>query len=386
MTLARQHTTSRIGPDSFRFSENNFDLIRLIAAGEVAIRHSIHHLLPGAKDGLVIWVLDFIPGVPIFFFLSGYLISRSWERSQTPRDFFYNRTLRLFPALWMCTALSVLVLFVCGYLATVAWSPYKLGLWIVCQGSIVQFWNPEFLRGFGVGVVNGSLWSVSVEIQFYIATAVMYGLLGKLTRARFDRVLVLLVCVFALANFWSPEIRAFLDQTFGTRLASQCFKASFVPWFVMFLLGVVVQRRYEWIVPRIRARARAILVGYFVVVAVIHFGWGVPLGNELPVYMVPLLGATVLAIAYSMPTVSRSVLGSDDWSYGLYIYHMPLVNLALWLGYEGSIGAVWSVLAISALVAGASWRLVERPLLRRKRSTLREASPVVASATSMTHG
>ena len=165
MTLARQHTTSRIGPDSFRFSENNFDLIRLIAAGEVAIRHSIHHLLPGAKDGLVIWVLDFIPGVPIFFFLSGYLISRSWERSQTPRDFFYNRTLRLFPALWMCTALSVLVLFVCGYLATVAWSPYKLGLWIVCQGSIVQVWNPEFLRGFGVGVVNGGLWSVSVEIQ-----------------------------------------------------------------------------------------------------------------------------------------------------------------------------------------------------------------------------
>jgi peptidoglycan/LPS O-acetylase OafA/YrhL len=383
---ANQHRINRTGLDSFRFSENNFDLIRLIAAGEVAIRHSIHHLLPGAKDGPIIWVLDLIPGVPIFFFLSGYLISRSWERSQTPRDFFYNRTLRLFPALWMCTALTVVLLFICGYLATVAWSPHKLVLWIVCQGSIVQFWNPEFLRGFGVGVVNGSLWSVSVEIQFYIATAVIYGLLGKLTRSRFDMVLVLLVCVFALANFWSSEIRACLDQTFGTRLAGQCFKASFVPWFVMFLLGVVAQRRHEWIVPRVRDRLPLILIGYLLVISVVHFGWGVPLGNELPVYILPLLGATVLATAYSMPTVSRSVLGNDDWSYGLYIYHMPLVNLALWLGYEGSTVAVWIVLGISALVAGASWRLVERPLLRRKRSTLRETSPVVASAASITHG
>ena len=150
------------------------------------------------------------------------------------------------------------MLFACGYLATVEWSSFKLGLWFVCQGSVVQFWNPDFLRGFGVGVVNGSLWSVSVEIQFYIATAVVYGLLGRLSRARFDIALVLLACLFALANFWGPEIQVHLDRVLGTRLASQGFQASFVPWFFMFLLGVLAQRRHEWIVPRLLDRSLVI--------------------------------------------------------------------------------------------------------------------------------
>ena len=139
----------------------------------------------------------------------------------------------------------------------------------------------------------------------------------------------------------------------------------------MFLLGALAQRRHEWIVPRLLDRSLVILVGYFLVVIADHFWWGSPLGNNLPFYLVPLLGITVLTIAYSIPALSRSVLGSDDWSYGLYIYHMPLVNLALWLGYEGSIGAVFGVLGASAVIAGASWRFVERPLLRRKKLTVR---------------
>jgi peptidoglycan/LPS O-acetylase OafA/YrhL len=38
----------------------------------------------------------------------------------------------------------------------------------LAQLSIVQFYNPDFLRGYGVGVLNGSLWTISVELQFYV--------------------------------------------------------------------------------------------------------------------------------------------------------------------------------------------------------------------------
>ena len=99
MRVTHHWTPTRNRADNFRFSENNFDLIRLIAAAEVAIRHSFHHIAPNVEARPLLWVLDFIPGVPIFFFLSGYLISRSWERSPSPRGFFHNRALRLFPAL-----------------------------------------------------------------------------------------------------------------------------------------------------------------------------------------------------------------------------------------------------------------------------------------------
>ncbi len=80
------------------------------------------------------------------------------------------------------------------------------------------------------------------------------------------------MCLFALANFWGPEIQVHLDRAFGTRLAGQRFKASFVPWFFMFLLGTLAQRRHEWLVPRLLDRALVIFVGYFLVVIADHFG------------------------------------------------------------------------------------------------------------------
>ena len=41
-------------------------------------------------------------------------------------------------------------------------------LFIFCQSSIFQFWTPNFLRGYGCGTPNGSLWTIGILIQFYI--------------------------------------------------------------------------------------------------------------------------------------------------------------------------------------------------------------------------
>ena len=73
-----------------RFSHSNFDLIRLIAAGEVAAKHSLVHLLP---DEFLYWAKScfaFAPGIPTLFLRRGFLISRSWERS--PRAVAYARS------------------------------------------------------------------------------------------------------------------------------------------------------------------------------------------------------------------------------------------------------------------------------------------------------
>jgi peptidoglycan/LPS O-acetylase OafA/YrhL len=72
------------------------------------------------------------------------------------------------------------------------------------------------------------------------------------------------------------------------------------------------------------------------------------------------------------------VLKGNDLSYGLYIYHMPVVNVAVQSGTSGSPLAIAGILATSVALAFGSWKLIERPFLRRKRNALR----VVASATS----
>jgi len=355
----------------FKFGENNFDLIRLVAASEVAIRHAVHHLSPERESGPLFWILDLIPGVPIFFFLSGFLISRSWERSPSVPSYARNRMLRLVPALWLCTALTLVMLFGTGFLASVDWEPWKLGVWLVCQSTVFQFWNPDFLSGFGCGVVNGSLWTISVEIQFYCALVLLYRALPTLSARRFDATIVALVILFGAANQWKFEVQSALDATLGSEIAGKLFLASFVPWFFMFLLGVLAQRHAASIVPWVRRYRWAIIGSTAGAIIACKDGLGLALGNYLPAPLVPLLGCCVLSLAYSSPGLSHRILGGNDVSYGVYIYHMPLVNLALWLGGVGSMSAIVLTMATTAALSVLSWRLIEQPFLRRKRASLR---------------
>ena len=83
---------------------NNSDLIRLLAVVQVVVAHSIGHtplvmqLSPWGRQ--LFEVLMLVPGVPVFFVISGFLIARSFERN--PADvagYFWRRGLRIFPAL-----------------------------------------------------------------------------------------------------------------------------------------------------------------------------------------------------------------------------------------------------------------------------------------------
>ena len=161
-------------------TRNNFDLIRLFAASQVAISHISSHL--GVKSP-ILEVLELFPGVPIFFFVSGYLIYGSYEQSNkrpNPNlNFFIKRFLRLFPALWLCFLLSILSIWASGYLSEVDFSILDFVAWIISQNTIFQFYNPDFMRGYGAGVINGSIWTIFVEIQFYILTPFIFFLLNK---------------------------------------------------------------------------------------------------------------------------------------------------------------------------------------------------------------
>ena len=62
------------------FNRNNFDLLRIFAATEVMLGHSFGHLQIAEPFGVSIF--RNFSGVPIFFVISGYLISASYERSR----------------------------------------------------------------------------------------------------------------------------------------------------------------------------------------------------------------------------------------------------------------------------------------------------------------
>ena len=89
---------------------NNFDALRLFGALAVIVGHGYH--LTGRPD-YVPFVLGYpihTLGVVIFFAISGYLITASWQRNSRLVPYFLARGLRIFPGLFLVVLVSVLVL------------------------------------------------------------------------------------------------------------------------------------------------------------------------------------------------------------------------------------------------------------------------------------
>jgi peptidoglycan/LPS O-acetylase OafA/YrhL len=336
---------------------NNFDLIRLFGALQVLLVHGIWHLHVESWKPFA-HVLDFLPGVPIFFAVSGYLVSASWERAPSAGAYARNRALRIYPALWTSFALSVLILFACGVRPN---SVRDFVVWSVAQLSFVQFYNPDFIRGFGVGVINGSAWTIPVELQFYL----VIPLLALIARGRPQRWLLLLG-VSALLMFAIRSLGAVPASTTGKLLT-----VTVLPYLFYFLVGVVLRYAYEW-KPRL-LRGKVLFWAFtYAVWVTFEVTLGIPgaTGNRLNPLSIVLVGSLGIAVAYSAPALGERILRGNDISYGVYIYHMPLVNLILFLGMEG-IPALLLALASALLAATLSWRFIERPALRLKGYSLR---------------
>jgi peptidoglycan/LPS O-acetylase OafA/YrhL len=340
-----------------KFSSNSLDLIRFFAALDVAIKHGMVHLEVGLA-----WERWFglFPGVPIFFLISGFLIYRSYENSGSLRRFAENRFLRLYPGLWACFVVSLGLVFATGYLQWQVLGDPSFLTWAGAQLSFAQFYNWEGMRAFGSGVLNGSLWTISVELQFYALTPVAWLLLRGRPRAMLAAIAAFLI--------FNVVYLAFVDLS---TTVGKLVMVTFVPWFYMFLLGAWVSTT-PGVLDRLMAiKWRWLLLAYAVGMGV-SVALGLPyLGNDVsPLVFLPL-GALVLKAAFAWPHVADRLLRRNDISYGLYIYHMPVINVLMWFGLIGS--TTWLVVGVVAAVVLAilSWLLVERPALKLKRRTIR---------------
>ena len=347
------------------FSENNFNLIRLFAAAQVAISHCMKHLGYGA-DSILLGFLQYFPGVPIFFFISGFLISKSYEKNSSLIEYSENRALRIFPALLACTIFSLLSVFLLGYFSTNVFDLRQVFLWFISQVTFLQFYHPEVFSSYGVGVINGSLWTISVELQFYILIPIVYRFLGCFQKISVSYVLLILVVVFFMIN------RIYLSHsyTYGESILSKLAGVSFAPWFYMFLIGVLAQKHFDLLHKHLSGRFFLVWGAYMLAAYIGVECFGAGTGNAIAPVLYLLLAGVVFAAAYSGPSATNFILGKSDLSYGVYIYHMPIVNAFLFVGWGGKLGAVLGALCLTFSFALFSWKFIEFPSLMLKRHPL----------------
>jgi peptidoglycan/LPS O-acetylase OafA/YrhL len=154
-----------------------------------------------------------------------------------------NRALRIFPALHICVLLSIIAVALPGYFGVTHPGFLSVALLYLANTTFFQFYNPAFMRGFGNGVLNGSLWTICVELQFYFQIPLVYRTLISKHRTRSNYWLLAMLVLSLLCN----RLLNGLQDRHGTSIAWKLAVVSFLPWLYMFLTGVLAQRNFEFL-------------------------------------------------------------------------------------------------------------------------------------------
>ena len=345
---------------------NNFDLLRLLAALQVAVVHSIGILMPTSYFARLLAAgLHRLPGVPIFFVISGVLISKSYEHSDSLRDYLRNRCLRIFPGLWVCLVVSVAVILALGVGSLGRITAPDWLLWWAGQMSIFQSFQAAFLEPLSTGL-NRSLWTIPIELEFYIVLPALYAILRP--RGRLGNMRLLAI---ALASLAVQLLIVNSHPSVGQVHAYSLLKMTLAPYLWMFLVGVSIQRNWSTVRRWLFGRAHWWGLGYLMLCAAA--GWlRIDTGGNYmsPVYLLPLAGL-IVSLAMSAPQLSDRILRHHDVSYGLYLYHMLVIDLLVGLAAPSGWASFAAAIIVSIGLAALSWTLIEKPYLRGKRGPLR---------------
>ena len=345
--------------------QNNFDALRLVAAISVIFSHSFL-IAEGTQNREWLILLTGnqcilgLTGVFIFFAISGFLVTQSFEQTANPLHYLAKRALRIFPGLFIATLISAFVLGplvttlpLGAYLSRPETYEYVVGNTLLDQ-TVHELPGVSFADN-PVGLeINGSLWTLRLEFTMYLMVLVL-GLLRLLTvRVAFLLLAFGMACLHFEMLYPLEKWGWFFELLSGWG------------WLVgFFAAGMVLYK----------LRHTRILDGRIALLALTGLVLSVPLRQFITFF--PVFGcylALWLALNPRLPVIPAAHFG--DLSYGLYIYGWPVEQAMVWL--RGGHAAWWQVfltaLPIAAALAFLSWHLVERPMLRLKPGGRRAAA------------
>lgn len=337
--------------------DNNFNLIRMIAASGVLVSHAFPIALGEtarqpfyAATGYTLgWIC-----VAIFFAISGFLITRSFDRKSRIENWFSARLARLFPGL---IVVSILIAVLYGpAFTTLSLGEYfgraQTYTYVPRNVTLVslQFGLPGVFADHPYPIaINGSLWTLVHEVACYLGVLVV-GILGALRSRRFFAGACLLYAgAYVVTGL--PGVAEHLPlKVAPLRLLSYPF-----------VIGMAL---YVW---RDRVRLSWLLAaGLAVLAAVLR-----PTPLFEPVFVAAICYATFV-LAYVPGGVLRHYNRLGDYSYGMYVYAFPVQQAAIALAGPMSPAMNMAIaFPITLLFAILSWYAVEKPSLDRRHELAR---------------
>lgn len=363
--IIRTDTRSRWDSRLAGKEENSFDAIRLGLATLVVFEHS-YFLISNRVDDEPLYRLtggQYNSGaiaVCMFFAISGFLVTRSWVMTENLQRYLAKRVARIVPGFAVATFVACIVLgpFIASdpahFLAQQKWLPIVISAFALRQVDV-----SGVLAGNAVNLVHGTLWTIKYEFDCYLLIALI-GSLGLLTPRRAWAIYMPLFAGLFVARAGWIRLPVFDHGIVALAISSPDQWPSLVPFF---FAGSALYLYREHI-----AKTAAFFLAGAVALALSCAVGGM--------YWALMIGGTYALIYLALSSSAHLVLLGKrvDLSYGVYLYGWPVAQALLYFTRQklSPLPLFTLTMAVTLVVAYASWCLVERPSLdmlrRRKRA------------------
>lgn len=341
------------------------DGLRAIAVLAVIAYHLNVDAVPG---GLL--------GVSMFFVLSGYLITDILLKQlgqKKPLDlktFFFRRARRLLPAMFFMIAFVSLWLWISDSARFFSLKGDIGSALLYISNWWLIFHEVSYFESFGPASPFGHLWSLAVEEQFYLIWPLILVAVIRFVPKRGQ----LALCTLAAAAL-SAGLMALLYEP-GVD-PSRVYYGTDTRAFALLIGAALAIVWPSWKLSEpISSRSRNTLdtvgtIGFVIILVMI----GKVGEYDSFLYrggMVLLAIATAVVVAVLAHPASRlsRIIGSNalTWigvrSYGIYLYHYPIIVLTTPTAESGEFHPVRALIQIvlTFVLAELSWRFVEEPI------------------------
>lgn len=335
-------------PDNKRLQNNNFDLLRMFFAGTVCLVHAVQ--LSGYEQlRMILSVLSSSVAVKAFFVVSGFLIFMSFERSSSFSSYIQKRIRRIYPAYFFVIVLSAFSLLAVSNLQLGEYFSFAWIKYLIANLSFLNFIHPSLPGVFEsnrLESVNGALWTLKIEVMFYLTVPLLVILSRKFSH------LFVLVSIYLVSFAYSVFMTGEAERTgmaIYTELARQ------LPGQLSYFLAGALLYYYFAFFER---NSWTIFIASMIVLSLNTVA---PLSVFEPI----ALASIVIFAATYLYLGNFGKYG--DFSYGIYIVHFPIIQLMLDRGWFSA--DPWYFLLVAAaltvLTSVALWHFVEKRFLHR---------------------
>ena len=271
----------------------------------------------------------------------------SYEKSHSLTDYYWKRFLRIFPAYVTLIMFFSIFLFFESENDAESYFSYDLFRYIFFNLIFLNFIGPELPGVFSdnlIQAVNGSLWTLKIEVMFYILVPFLYKISSKFCP------LVVMLFVFIMSVVYVEVMNGLYLDTgngFYHKLSYQ------LPGQLMYFVSGILAYLYYGFIKKYSL--------YFLVMAICIFYFNI--------VMLDAIALTVFLIfLFMFLPFSLDFSRIGDLSYGVYIYHFPIIQILVSNNYltDSPKALVLTTYIITFIMAFISWNVIEKKSLLLK--------------------